>query len=107
MLWRRASLSVLRCATCSTGATGQIGALHGVHTSAASLDPRDDSHDENGQRITIPWVRTVISGVGIMRNPRYNKVLYRRKPACVRSLPPITSLNELQQVLLQVSDALN
>ena len=72
-----------------------MGALRGVHTSAAALNPRDDDHDENGQRIMIPWVRTVISGVGIMRNPRYNKVLYRRKQAPVRLLYRIASPNEM------------
>lgn len=77
-----------------------MGALRGVHTTAAALNPRDDDHDENGQRIMIPWVRTVISGVGIMRNPRYNKVLHRRIRARVRLLSRIALPTEMQRVLM-------
>jgi hypothetical protein len=85
MLWRRSSLSVLKHAACSTGAVGQpaMGALQQASTSACALsameDLRDDVYEEHG-RIAIPWVRTVISGVGIMRNPRYNKVLSLKPP---------------------------
>jgi hypothetical protein len=32
-----------------------------------------DDGDGDGLRVAIPWVRTVISGVELLRNPRYNK----------------------------------
>ena len=32
-----------------------------------------DDGDGEGGRVAIPWVRTVISGVELLRNPRYNK----------------------------------
>ena len=37
----------------------------------AGLD--GDEGDEAGVKSAIPWVRTVISGVELLRNPRYNK----------------------------------
>jgi uncharacterized protein YdbL (DUF1318 family) len=89
MSWRRSTLCVLKYAACSTGAVGQPaqGALQHASSSASALNAmedlrRDDAYEdvaENG-RIAIPWVRTVISGVGIMRNPRYNKVLSLQPP---------------------------
>jgi hypothetical protein len=85
MLWRRSSLVVLKHAACSTGAVGQpaMGAVKHVSSRASALNPVEDLgndvNDEHG-RIVIPWVRTVISGVGIMRNPRYNKVLPVQPP---------------------------
>lgn len=42
----------------------------------AQPDSCRDDHDFGGEdepKKLIPWVRTVISGVGIMRHPRYNK----------------------------------
>ena len=32
-----------------------------------------DDGDGDGVRVAVPWVRTVVSGVELLRNPRYNK----------------------------------
>jgi hypothetical protein len=36
---------------------------------------RDTGDEDDSSRIMIPWVRTVINGVAIMRHPKYNKVI--------------------------------
>lgn len=58
-------------------ARAQIWSRHlaPLHTSASSAAgrPDDDGGDDPDSHMMIPWVRTVISGVGIMRHPKYNK----------------------------------
>ena len=55
-------------ATCGAAAN-----MRAFHTSAACRE--DQLDDEPDTDIMIPWVRTVINGVGIMRHPKYNKGL--------------------------------
>lgn len=44
-------------------------------STSASIYQHPGSHEEDAQdRIMIPWVRTVINGVAIMRHPKFNKV---------------------------------
>jgi hypothetical protein len=44
------------------------------HAGNTSLDDHeDDEHETEKSQMMIPWVRSVISGVGIMRHPKYNK----------------------------------
>jgi hypothetical protein len=48
---------------------------NGFHAGSAYLDTHedDDGNESDNSQMMIPWVRSVISGVGIMRHPKYNK----------------------------------
>ncbi|WPT13720.1 NADP-dependent malic enzyme [Picochlorum sp. SENEW3] len=63
------------CSTSSSGHTANKWYHHGVFL----RNPHNDGHDSDGDsthsRPTTPWVRSVISGVDLMRNAKYNKGL--------------------------------
>lgn len=68
----------------------------------ATVSPRVDTEDDDRQgRPTTPWVRQVISGVDLMRHPKYNKGLAfsdsERDRLYLRGLlPPVTLSQEVQ-----------
>jgi Malic enzyme, N-terminal domain len=72
-IMRLRSLSALCKLSSSEAAVSRCNSLRPFH-SAAACSKHDDDEDQAGDMM-IPWVRTVISGVGIMRHPKYNKGL--------------------------------
>jgi len=53
------------------GGGGGVAPPRGLNN--GGRDARGASGREEAQRSAIPWVRTVISGVELLRNPKYNK----------------------------------
>ena len=79
--------------------------LRAYRVSASSHFDGDDEYDSK----MIPWVRTVISGVGIMRHPKYNKGLAfsdkERDTLHLRGLlpPAVLSLStQIKRVMINI-----
>lgn len=77
-------------------------------TLSTGVDPQDESHEQT--TLATPWVRSVVSGVGLMRNSKYNKGLAfsreERDRLYLRGLlPPATLSQQVQaeRVMLNLS----
>jgi malate dehydrogenase (oxaloacetate-decarboxylating)(NADP+) len=93
----------------STGPARMSGIIRPFRSSACSSTQAEDDHDEPEANMMIPWVRTVISGVAIMRHPKYNKGLaFTEKERGVLHLrgllpPAVLSLaTQMERVLINV-----
>ena len=68
---RALSASAGTSAPQSGGVGGGVAPPRGLNN--GGREPRGPSGEEDAHRSAIPWVRTVISGVELLRNPKYNK----------------------------------
>lgn len=61
-----------RVTSSKAGAAAGAGAASCISTRSISSGKQNDADEKLG-RPTTPWVRQVISGVDLMRHPKYNK----------------------------------
>lgn len=57
----------------TTGSSRQAPPVFGSWGSTRSITSKEFDPDDKLGRPTTPWVRQVISGVDLMRHPKYNK----------------------------------
>jgi hypothetical protein len=66
-----------RVTSSKAAAAGATGASSCISTRSISSGKQNDADEKLG-RPTTPWVRQVISGVDLMRHPKYNKGTERK-----------------------------